>query len=85
MTRKTANMWELEAKYGKPLREIIEDTVERQGTINGSARELGISRQTLWHYCRFVGIEIVPCLTVQSLDGLSVTRNGSTMLTEPAV
>ncbi len=54
---KTKRMLMMESQHGKKLERLLPDTYNRLGDWKLVARELGVSRFTLWTWRRFMGIE----------------------------
>lgn len=52
----TWTMAQIEARYGRPLKEVLVDLYEENKKIEKVAQELGITRQALWYWMKFLGI-----------------------------
>lgn len=48
--RKTRQMREFEAQHGGPAEKVIKDAINEHGSIAAAARELGMSRHTLFNW-----------------------------------
>ena len=58
VNRKTKRMRLVEAKYGRPLEEVLGSLYRDLGSIQGVARALGTSRCTVWMWMRLCDIEV---------------------------
>lgn len=59
MTRTTPRVRALEARFGKPIAQIIADAFNEHGNADAAARELGVSRQAfeIWFWKYGVRVE----------------------------
>jgi transcriptional regulator of acetoin/glycerol metabolism len=54
----TPKMQEIEQRFGgRPIRELIADTLREQGRIAPAARTLGVPSRTLYRWMKQLGIE----------------------------
>ena len=66
---KTPRMKEVEAQFGKPLKELIPELYERHQNSKAVAHALGITRITLQFWCLQLGIEVRRVATVAGAAG----------------
>ena len=57
-SKKTPRMLHEEARQGRPLEEIIPETINRLGSIDAASKALGITTSTLYTWIYRLGITI---------------------------
>ena len=53
---KTITMELIEAREGRPIREVLIDLYAKHGSIGGVADALRITRQALWYWMKFADL-----------------------------
>ena len=57
MTRKTKLMKRIEARYNRPLEELLPDMYNEKG-LPAMAAEIGVSKGTIWYWLLKFGINV---------------------------
>lgn len=56
--RSTERMRDVERRFGRSLRDILIAKLNEHNTVLGAAKEIGVSRQTIYEWATFCGVNI---------------------------